>query len=286
MAASDSPSTMTQQRQQIAAGGENYIYPMSLDEHSEQIPMRDFVRFTAYKGDQPGYTTTQTRGTATDLEKLGSVTLHLPENIENSSKSQFEGVTSGAFGVMGNLGNTMGDGNVLSQGLNLIGGLVATGTQGVLDKLGSNGLNTQIGVDIGGVKMGGFVAGSNKHMLFRGIDFRQFTYQYSILPRSSKESIEINDMIKFLRKNMLPEMAGLNFYQVPNTFTVEYFLGGRPAEFLHKIKPCVLMDCTVKYGGNGAFATFNETDAPAVIELALTFQEIQLVTSSDAAEGY
>ena len=134
--------------------------------------------------------------------------------------------------------------------------------------------------------IGGVVSGANKHMLFRGIDFRAFTYQYSILPRSSKESIEINNMIKFLRKNMLPEMTGVNFFQVPNTFTVEYYLGGRPAEFLHKIKPCVLTDCTVKYGGNGAFATFNETDAPAVIELALTFQEIQLVTSSDAAEGY
>lgn len=286
MAASDSPSTLTQQRQQVAAGGENYIYPMSLDEQAEMIPMRDFVRFTAYKGDQPGYTTTQTRGTATDLEKLGSVTLHLPENIENSSKSQFEGVNSGAFGIMSNMGETMGDGNFLSQILNLGGGLAASGFAFASEKLGGDGLNTQVGVDIMGVKAGGVVAGANKHMLFRGIDFRQFNYQYSILPRSSKESTEINNMIKFLRMNMLPDMAGLNFFRVPNTFTVEYFLGGKPAEFLHKIKPCVLMDCTVKYGGNGAFATFNETDAPAVIELNLTFQEIQLVTSSDAAEGY
>lgn len=271
MAATDSPSTLTQQRQQIAAGGETYIYPMSLDEFAEQMPMRDFVRFTAYRGEQPGYTTMQTRGTAVELEKIGSVTLHLPENIENSTKSQFEGADSGALGIMGSQiapEDSFG-GQLFLSAMQKVGGLASGG---------DGNLQSQI--------IGGVVSGANKHMLFRGIDFRAFTYQYSILPRSSKESIEINNMIKFLRKNMLPEMTGVNFFQVPNTFTVEYYLGGRPAEFLHKIKPCVLTDCTVKYGGNGAFATFNETDAPAVIELALTFQEIQLVTSSDAAEGY
>lgn len=281
MAATDSPSTLTQQRQQIAAGGETYIYPMSLDEFAENIPMRDFVRFTAYKGEQPGYTTMQTRGTAVELEKIGSVTLHLPENIENSTKSQFEGADSGAMGLMGNMGDAAGEDNGWKSKLLNLGGelsLSALQKAGGLAAGGDGNLQSQI--------IGGRVSGANKHMLFRGIDFRAFTYQYSILPRSSKESIEINNMIKFLRKNMLPEMTGLNFFQVPNTFTVEYYLGGRPAEFLHKIKPCVLTDCTVKYGGNGAFATFNETDAPAVIELALTFQEIQLVTSSDAAEGY
>ena len=281
MAASDSPSTLTQQRQQIAAGGETYIYPQSLDEHAEMIPMRDFVRFTAYKGEQPGYTTMQTRGTAVNLEKLGSVTLHLPENIENSTKSQFEGADSGALGMAGNMGAVAGEDNAWwKKILNVGGELTLSATQfGAGLAFGGDGnLQSQV--------VGGRVSGANKHMLFRGIDFRSFNYQYSILPKSAKESIEINNMIKFLRKNMLPEMTGLNFFQVPNTFTVEYYLGGRPAEFLHKIKPCVLMDCTVKYGGNGAFATFNETDAPAVIELALTFQEIQLVTSSDAAEGY
>lgn len=281
MAASDSPSTLTQQRQQVAAGGETYIYPMSLSEHAEVIPMRDFVRFTAYKGEQPGYTTMQTRGTAVELEKIGSVTLHLPENIENSTKSQFEGADSGALGMLGSTGAVAGEDNgFLSKVLNLGGELTlsASGVAAGLAFGGDGNLQSQV--------IGGRVSGANKHMLFRGIDFRAFNYQYSILPRSAKESVEINNMIKFLRKNMLPEMTGLNFFQVPNTFTVEYYLGGRPAEFLHKIKPCVLTDCTVKYGGNGAFATFNETDAPAVIELGLTFQEIQLVTSSDAAEGY
>ena len=237
MAASDSPSTLTQQRQQVAAGGETYIYPMSLHEHEEVVEMKDFVRFTAYKGEQPGYTTMQTRGTAVDLEKIGSVTLHLPENIENSTKSQFEGADSGALGLMGKTGAVAGEDNgFLDKVLNLGGELSLSATQfaGGLAFGGDGNLQSQV--------IGGRVSGANKHMLFRGIDFRAFNYQYSILPRSAKESIEINNMIKFLRKNMLPEMTGLNFFQVPNTFTVEYYLGGRPAEFLHKIKPCVLTD--------------------------------------------
>ena len=67
-------------------------------------------------------------------------------------------------------------------------------------------------------------------------------------------------------------------------------IDGNPTEFLNKIKPSVCTTCDVEYGGEGQFAMLQADNygdsAPSVIGLNLEFQEVQLVTRTDALEGY
>ena len=90
---------------------------------------------------------------------------------------------------------------------------------------------------------------------------------------------------------MLPEIRGNgNTFNPPNYFTIEYMIDGTPTTYLNKIKPTVCTGCDVSYGGNGQFAMFQsengEEPAPALINLTLTFQEVQVVSKQDAMEGY
>jgi hypothetical protein len=101
----------------------------------------------------------------------------------------------------------------------------------------------------------------------------------------------LKDIIKFFRIQMLPAIkANGNTFKPPNYFTIEYMINGQPTDYLNKIKPCVCTGCDVSYGGNGQFAMFQsekgEEPAPALINLTLTFQEIQVVSKADALEGY
>ena len=90
---------------------------------------------------------------------------------------------------------------------------------------------------------------------------------------------------------MLPEVKDNgNTFKPPNWFSIEYMIDGKSTEYLNKIKPSVCTGCDVSYGGNGQFAMFQsdkgETPAPALINLTLTFQEVQVVSKVDAQEGY
>ena len=90
---------------------------------------------------------------------------------------------------------------------------------------------------------------------------------------------------------MLPEVRDNgNTFKPPNWFSIEYMIDGKPTNYLNKIKPSVCTGCDVSYGGNGQFAMFQseegEDPAPALINLTLTFQEVQLVSKVDAQEGY
>ena len=55
---------------------------------------------------------------------------------------------------------------------------------------------------------------------------------------------------------------------------------------LNKIKPWVLTDFDVEFGGNGSFGMFASSGAPSVVNLSMTFQEVQLITRSDVKAGY
>jgi hypothetical protein len=213
------------------------------------------------------------------LEPQGNVKLFIPESLANSSKSNYEGTANGSLiSGLANEASNLLDGEV--NALDKILG-ISTDAAGIVGGLGGDTF------EVANQAAGMTSAAANRHILFKGIEYRTFSYQYNIMPRTASESAQMADIIKWFRIQMLPDVnASGSFFTPPNYFEIEYFINGAPADYLHKIKPSVLTDCEVTFGGNGSFGKFKNTGAPSVIAMNLTFQEVQLVTKSDAAAGY
>lgn len=240
----------------------------------------DFISFKAFSNNIPGYTSMTSAGSASAaLEPQGNVKLFIPESLANSSKSNYEGTNNGS--LLAGLANETA--NLTDEEVSAFDRFlgVSTDAAGIVGGLGGD--TGEVALQAAGMSS----AAANRHILFKGIEYRTFSYQYNIMPRTASESAQMADIIKWFRIQMLPDVnSSGSFFTPPNYFEIEYFINGAPADYLHKIKPSVLTDCEVSYGGNGSFGKFKNTGAPSVIAMNLTFQEVQLVTKSDAAAGY
>lgn len=262
---------------------QSFYYP--LDNPSENL--KDYITFTAFGGKVPGYTKIKTTGKADHGRALGTVQLYIPEQITNSQAANYQGTQGGSLAAA--FGNAVGDNfegegisDALAGAFKTIQSLAAEGAQKAAEGIAGESYG------VAAQRLGRTGAAANRHVLFDGLEYRTFTYQYNLMPKSEQESQMLTSMIKFFRTQMLPEPTfGGAFFQIPNYFQIKYHINGE-ADPLHlnKIKPSVLTQCEVQYGGNGAFGIFRDSGAPAVIDLSLTFQEVQLVTKSDAEQGY
>ena len=245
--------------------------------------VKDYIIFKSFSNDVAGYTKATTIGGESQGDEAtleGTVQLYIPENLAVNSQVGYQNTSGGS--LAGTFGNTfLGDGELSDNfSMNLFSQIIGQSLQ-------------QTG-DTGGVvaQTGGLgVGAANRHVLFEGVDFRTFSYAYEFLPKSWAESVMLKKIIKFFRIQMLPEInPNGNTFKPPNYFIIEYMIDGKPTDYLNKIKPTVCTGCDVSYGGNGQFAMFQsdrgEEPAPALINLTLTFQEVQVVSKRDAAEGY
>ena len=244
--------------------------------------VRDYIVFTAYSNEIAGYTKLETIGSQSQGgEPEGTVQLYIPENLAVNSQVGYRNTEGGSLmGTLGNLFGADGDDTLGNVSGNLLAQIVGQGGQ----QLGDSG---GVAAQTGGAGLGA----ANRHVLFEGVDFRTFSYAYEFLPKSWDESDMLRKIIKFFRIQMLPEIRGNgNTFKPPNWFSIEYMIDGKPTEYLNKIKPSVCTGCDVSYGGNGQFAMFQsdkgEAPAPALINLTLTFQEVQVVSKIDALGGF
>ena len=113
-------------------------------------------------------------------------------------------------------------------------------------------------------------------VFFKGLELRQFTWTWKLVPRSVEEAATLKDMIVKMKQRILPEKAG-SFLKYPSL-----------------LKPSVLPDSSVygnfmksairtfavNYTAEGTSAFFVD-GAPVAINLVLTFQEMENMTRGD-----
>lgn len=249
--------------------------------------VKDYIVFIAYSAEVAGYTKTTTIASESQGgEPEGTVQLYIPENLAVNSQVGYQNTSGGSLTAsVSNLFS--GDDDMADKFGNLIAQIGGQGLQQANDAAAVAAQAAAIGDGPGSLGVGA----ANRHVLFEGVDFRTFSYAYEFLPKSWEESVKIKEIIKFFRVNMLPEIRGNgSTFKPPNWFSIEYMIDGKPTNYLNKIKPSVCTGCDVSYGGNGQFAMFQsdrgEDPAPALINLTLTFQEVQVVSKVDAQGGY
>ena len=138
----------------------------------------------------------------------------------------------------------------------------------------------------------GVIFADRFELAFKGINKREFSYEFKMIPRSKDEADEIKKIINAFKINMLPEFAEGNragrSMTVPNTFDIQYMYQNAENNYLHKISTCYLENMDVSYGGS-RYRTFdgNADGAPPVeTSISLKFREIELITRERALEGF
>lgn len=129
------------------------------------------------------------------------------------------------------------------------------------------------------------VVNPQKEQLFKSIGFRSFEFQYTFMPRSYKEVLNIQNIIKTFKMHMHPELSASGIYYIyPAEFDIQYYYKGQENIYLSKISSCALTDLTVTYGGE-QFSTFPD-GSPTVYKLNLKFTELETLTKERIDKGY
>ena len=128
-------------------------------------------------------------------------------------------------------------------------------------------------------------------LMFNGIGRRQFSYEFTFMPRSSNEAWMVQDIVKEFKLNMAANFTSNNkgvtsFREMylPNTFSIQYQYMGHPNDNLHKISECVLESADVTYGGE-RYQT-HAGGVPQTTKLALKFKELEIITKDLVEQGY
>ena len=213
---------------------------------------------------------------------------------ENSLNSIVGAAVGGVMGIMeaGAEGNTLGKvaESVKKAGSNALNSLGSTVGMDDLRGFATRSLasqalkifNANITPNQILARQEGRILNPNMELLFNGPTLRSFRFSFKMTSRNREESIQIRNIIRCFKKNMVPRVdTDKNlFLSTPNVFELTYRQGSREHSFLHKFKQCFLQDISVNYTGEGSYLTYGD-GTPVSMIMDLTFKEIQPIYSSD-----
>jgi hypothetical protein len=132
----------------------------------------------------------------------------------------------------------------------------------------------------------GLAANPKKEQIFKGVDYRSFTFDYQFFPRSPEEAQNILNIIYEFKYHMHPEFKDNNnfIYIYPSEFDIFYYQNGQENMNLHRHTSCVLTELNVNYTPNGAFTTF-ANGMPTQINVTMNFKELALLTKDKVKDG-
>jgi len=119
-------------------------------------------------------------------------------------------------------------------------------------------------------------------VLFKGMNFREYSFEHNIAPKSVVDSALVLDMINQLKDGMLPEEIGSFGLSYPDEFDIAFFsiINGKASQnkFLFGINRSVMTSFSVNYNGQGTPRFFEEDGAPVNIQISMSFREILIPT--------
>ena len=212
-----------------------------------------------------------------------AIALHIPNNLSiNYGVSWSEEDTAGlAMGAA-----------MAQQGWELAKAIGSLGKSNNSDVSGTvGGIATNIALSKGPNQAGnsvasGLAANPKKEQVFKGVNFRTFSFDYKFFPRNSDEAKNILRIIHQFKYHMHPEFKdGNNFvYIYPSEFDIFYYQNGEENLNLHRHTSCVLTDMSVNYTPNGMFNTFPD-GMPTQIDVTLSFRELALLTKDKVKDN-
>ena len=126
----------------------------------------------------------------------------------------------------------------------------------------------------------GSVLNPNMELLFQGPALRDFTFQFKLSPRSSKEAKKIIQIIRFFKQGMAPIRSQSRlFLKSPHTFKLQYLHENDDHKYLNKFKECALQSCAVTYG-EAQYSTY-EDGVLSSYNINLSFKELEPIFNDE-----
>ena len=277
----------------------------------------------ATMGDLSSQLASQTRLklNGTTENTLGNIYLNMPNNVQFSEAANWESTSLGWVGAIKSsaygaaaLGGLLGNaGNIAAAGL---GGAVGA----IARKVGLSSSNAMIGAMIGGLSQGSKIQSGLEsvmsmaqnpymEMMFQGIGFRKFSFNFIMRPRNADEVGAVAGIIKAFRLYSRPSWVqgtlGQSFMKYPMEFHISFLtmgkgkttpakLGGEIADLeetysintnIPQFKPCVCTGVETNYTPQSIWAAY-DGGVPIAVNLGLTFNETELVMAEDVVNNF
>jgi len=293
--------------------GKSYRYP----EESPITADSDYVIFEFYEYTPPFKTKEESSDFAvpgyeqynaleyTKDNKLNSILLYMPEDISTGYKSNWTGknfsnigagflrsaASQSAVDLAKKIGETVNES--ATRFFDIAGAQILSGALGKIT-------GESVGLDDIFGSTRGVILNPNTELLFTGLDLRNFSLNYKLVPRSAKEATTIENIITTFKMCSLPTMDGgtekfklvpdqegfdAGFIKVPDLVKVSFMNGGKIHPSLPRFKMCALTQVDVNYTPDGTYATTRDGRMVAY-NLSLNFQETKLVYREDVKNGY
>ena len=269
----------------------------------------------------------KTSAKKTNSNVLGHIYLNMPNGIQFENDANWNANSIGAVGALAKsvMGGSGGTGTVLGAAAGQAGtmaGATIGGTIGFLaDKLkipSGVGIGAMVGAFTGGSGIQGaldvtlgMTSNPYEEMMFSGVTFRTFSFDFVFRPESIDEIKEVDKIIKMFRRHSRPSFSkgsfGKSIMNYPMEFDIEFLtaeegepktrgnsakqdsVGGNVVyiknDHLPSIKTCVCDKVSTNYTPNGVWSAYKK-GAPIAITMNLGFKEKELVMEADIEGGY
>jgi hypothetical protein len=142
-----------------------------------------------------------------------------------------------------------------------------------------------------GLNAGGYAVNPQLQVLFSGVGFRQFQFDFIFTPYSQEEARTVENIIQTFKLASAPEIVPNGIFtqslymKVPDAFDIKFFYGNVENTKVHKIGESVLTNINVDYVGSGQWATFDD-GSPVQIRMTLQFLETVIIDKNRINKGY
>jgi len=250
-----------------------FAFPQEVPEFYTRMSLRKYER------PKPGSTLTPTFRTY--------IRLPIPQQLIDSFNISVSGNNMDLLGnfqesaQMQAAGITLADKfNAETQGSNAAGsimsmvGMVAALTPGISDSNLARFSQSQLGV----------VRNPHLTTIFEGVALKTYQFEWRLSPKSEKEALMMNRMIDYIKAFMHPEIVGGGFaLDYPYLATVEFVTGSSSAN-LPNVSDSFITGLSINSMGGGTPAFYRDGN-PVIIEIQMSFQEIDIKTRGNFAAG-
>ncbi len=128
-------------------------------------------------------------------------------------------------------------------------------------------------------------------LMFEGLGRREFSYSFTFIPKSRKESEIVDNIVKAFKIHMHPPMTDTaREFGLPDVFDIDYMSVGGRNTYLNKISTCYCTSMDVTYGGD-RYTTYSpkgvkDSPPPQQTKIDLSFKEIELIDRTRVEDGY
>lgn len=158
----------------------------------------------------------------------------------------------------------------------------------------------QLGVDEGIIdKLSGRLTNPRTEQVFKGVDVRKFTFDYLFAFKSITEWQQVDEIIKLIKKNMLPGLQqNGQFWTVPSEFDIDFRSfntdsnadyeqsASKTHQFLPKITTSVIENINVDYTPHGYWIQTTSGRYPPWLGMTISFRELQPMHAQAIDSGY